>query len=81
MEAYTNLANLSEDDRIRVIGEFVMKTRKASWCITDSKPKDKVERYKDKMHKWFPLLVLGDIKRNMPFKQVSTFEVKPPPHS
>lgn len=77
MDAMLDLSKLSEDQRIKAIGNFVMESRKSTWCITDDEP-DKPERYKRKMKKQFPFLVLGEIKHRFPGKGAAGFTVYPP---
>lgn len=78
---YVDMSRLSEDERIDVIGNFVMEGRVATWCLTDDEP-GKPERYRTKLHTRFPLLILGtEIKRSFPTKGVAGFTVNPPAYS
>lgn len=78
MTAFVDIAKLPEDDRIRLIGNLVMNERQSAWCLTDDE-KGKPERYKKKMHEWFPLLRLDEtITRNFPGKGCAGFKVYPP---
>lgn len=62
MAGYEDLANLSEDDRIRQIGNFTMKLPlgKVTAFVTDKNlptDPDKADRYKKKLFLWFPGLI------------------------
>jgi hypothetical protein len=51
---YSDLADLQEDDRIRVIGNRVMQLDITASVVTDDTP-GKIERYMQKIAVWFPL--------------------------
>ncbi len=70
---------LPEDERIALMGSTVMLNRLSVWILTDSSPPDKVERYRQKMAATFPLLVLGEIKREFPTPGSAGFKCDPPP--
>lgn len=78
MKLAVDLSKLSEDDRIRLIGNTVMNQRLSTWCLTDDVP-GKVERYRAKLKDFFPMLILGEeIKRGFPAEGCAGFTVKPP---
>lgn len=78
MTQFADISKWPEDKRIKFIGNLVMESRKSAWCLTDDEP-DKPERYRRKMHNWFPLLVLGEeIKRGFPGPGCAGFTVNPP---
>lgn len=65
MIGYTDHADMPEDDRIRQIGKFTMMLPigKTTAFVTDKNlPTDpnKVDRYKEKLFRWFPGLVEVD---------------------
>lgn len=74
-EGFADLANLSEDDRIRVIGETVTQTGKTVGVCVDATP-GKADRYKRKLAKRFPDVVILDTTVG-PVKGVITIRVGP----
>lgn len=77
LKAVVDMSSMGEDARIKYTGNFVMQNRQSAWMLTDDE-KDKPERYRRKMAKWFPLLKLGEIKRAFPSKGCAGFTVHPP---
>jgi hypothetical protein len=75
-EAYADLAALPEDQRIRIIGDTVMKTRKTSAVVTDDEP-GKAERYAQKLRDWFPGIVVSAALPG-PTRGAVTMRVSPP---
>lgn len=74
-KGYTDLADLPEDDRITVIGEYVMRTRETAGVPVDDEP-GKPGRYIAKLEARFPG-VRCVIKPGMVAKTV-TIIVRPP---
>ena len=75
-----DFSRLPEDERIQIMGAMIRRTGKRAWCCTESEP-GKIERYREKMAKLHPDLVLGDIQRDKPAKGLSGFTVSLNPHA
>lgn len=60
-KAYADIANSDEDERIKIIGEYVMTQRNTARVVTDDVPPEKAERYQRKLRERFPGIVLGPI--------------------
>lgn len=76
MSKFLDLHELPEDERIRVIGETVMRSGKSAAVPTDSDP-GKAERYAKKLRERFPgIIVEGPF--DGPVAGVRTITVSPP---
>lgn len=74
-EGYADLADLPEDERIRLIGETVTTQGKTVGVCVDSTP-GKAARYKCKLMQRFPSVVILDTTDG-PIKGVITIRVGP----
>lgn len=72
-EGYSDLADLPEDERIRIVGETVTLHGKTVGLCVDDTP-GKADRYKRKLRERFPGVVILDTKRG-PVKGVITIRV------
>ena len=79
MIGFADLHKLPEDDRIRVIGDWVLANRKVALVPTDDEP-GKAERYQRKLRERYPWLVIGAIMPG-PVDGCVSFRVGPPPAS
>lgn len=77
-EGYADLADLPEDQRIQVIGEFILRTGKTTVVCTDDLP-GKPERYVRKILNKFPTLSIGKTFKG-PTPGCVAIQVGPPGH-
>jgi hypothetical protein len=76
LPVYADLYSLTEDERIQVIGETVMRHRKTVAFVTDADP-GKHNRYIDKLEALFPGIVILE-KLKGPVANTVTVKVGPP---
>lgn len=62
MKGYADLADLPEDDRIRIIGKTVMQDQIVGFFVDDD---TKADRYIDKLARWFPRVEVAERKRDV----------------
>lgn len=77
MKAYADLADLPEDERIRIIGEYAMAGNQVGVPVDEEGPDgyEKADRYIKKLQTRFPLLELVN-KFKGPVDNVVTFIVR-----
>ncbi len=78
-KGYADLARLPEDERIDLIGRYVIETKQTVGVLTDSGRGDegKPARYIDKFKKRFPSIqIIG--KENGPIKNTVCIRIGPP---
>ena len=79
VKGFADLANLPEDERIDLIGRYVIETKQTVGVLTDSGRGDecKPQRYIDKIKKRFPSVqIIG--KEPGPIKNTICIRVGPP---
>jgi hypothetical protein len=62
MKAFADLADLPEDDRIRVIGETAERGERVGFFVDDDA---KADRYIKKLLKWYPRVEVVERKRDL----------------
>jgi hypothetical protein len=77
IKGYADLADLPEDDRITVIGQFVMEGAQVDVPVDEEGPDgyEKADRYVRKLLERFPLIEFVS-KGKGPIKNVVTFVVR-----
>lgn len=76
MTPYADIADLDEDNRIALIGDYVMRYRKTAAFVTDSDP-GKSDRYIQKLkHRYPGINIIGLIDGPVP--NTVTVKVGPP---
>ena len=56
LKGFADVADLSEDDRIDVIGRTAIEKNQVVGCVVDAAPAAKADRYIDKLRAKFPTL-------------------------
>lgn len=75
--AYIDAHKVSEDERIRLIGNVAMTRGRAEFCVDgDTREKGKADRYMRKIRERFPRLREAQRTENSPVKHVTTVVVE-----
>jgi len=77
MKGYTDLADLPEDERIRLIGECVMNTKQTIGFFVDHE-EGKAERYVKKLQEQFPGIKVLGIHKQLITQSADFVKVGPP---